>query len=217
MLKRSTFAAALAALLRSCASNPQTTAAIGASAEPYDLLIDNGTIYDGSGGAPFVGDVAIKGDRIVYVGPQAPAPSNRTVDASGLAVSPGFINMLSWATETLIEDGRGMSDTVQGVTLEVFGEGASMGPWNEEMKALDRKRQQRHQVRHPLDDARPISRTSGEARSDAQRRLLRRRDDRAHPRARRRRRRSHARAAAAHARARPRRRCRKARSASARP
>ncbi len=142
MLQRSTFAAALAALLCSCASNPQTTAAIGASAEPYDLLIDNGTIYDGSGGAPFVGDVAIKGDRIVYVGPQAPAPSNRTVDASGLAVSPGFINMLSWATETLIEDGRGMSDTVQGVTLEVFGEGASMGPWNEEMKALDRKRQQ---------------------------------------------------------------------------
>ena len=142
MLQRSTFAAALAALLCSCASNPQTTAAIGASAEPYDLLIDNGTIYDGSGGAPFVGDVAIKGDRIVYVGPQAPAPSNRTVDASGLAVSPGCINMLSGATETLIEDGRGMSDTVQGVTLEVFGEGASMGPWNEEMKALDRKRQQ---------------------------------------------------------------------------
>ena len=142
MLHRSTFAAILAALLCSCASNPQTTAAIGASAEPYDLLIDNGTIYDGSGGAPFVGDVAIKGDRIVYVGPQAPAPSNRTVDASGLAVSPGFINMLSWATETLIEDGRGMSDTVQGVTLEVFGEGASMGPWNEEMKVLDRQRQQ---------------------------------------------------------------------------
>ena len=141
MLQRSVLAATVAALLSSCATAPQTTAA-AAAPEPYDLLIDNGTIYDGSGGAPFVGDVGIKGDRIVYVGPQAPAPASRTVDASGHAVSPGFINMLSWATETLIEDGRGMSDTVQGVTLEVFGEGASMGPWNEEMKTLDRQRQQ---------------------------------------------------------------------------
>ena len=142
MLQRSMLAATVAALLCSCATAPQTTAAAAAAPEPYDLLIDNGTIYDGSGGAPFVGDIGIKGDRIVYVGPQAQASASRTVDASGLAVSPGFINMLSWATETLIEDGRGMSDTVQGVTLEVFGEGASMGPWNEEMKTLDRQRQQ---------------------------------------------------------------------------
>ena len=142
MLQRSVFATTVAALLCSCATSPQTTSPPVAAAEPYDLLIDNGTIYDGSGGASFVGDVAIKGDRIVYVGPQAPAAAKQTINASGLAVSPGFINMLSWATETLIEDGRGMSDTVQGVTLEVFGEGASMGPWNEEMKKLDRQRQQ---------------------------------------------------------------------------
>ena len=142
MLQRCVLAATVVALLCSCATTPQPTAATAAAAEPYDLLIDNGTIYDGSGDAPFVGDIGIKGDRVVYVGPQAPAPASRTVDASGLAVSPGFINMLSWAGETLIEDGRGMSDTVQGVTLEVFGEGASMGPWNEEMKALDRQRQQ---------------------------------------------------------------------------
>jgi N-acyl-D-amino-acid deacylase len=141
MVKRSIVVAAVSGLLASCASAVPERAP-GLSAEAYDLLIDNGTIYDGSGGAPFVGDIGIKGDRIVYVGPQAPAAASRTVDASGLAVSPGFINMLSWAGETLIEDGRGMSDTVQGVTLEVFGEGASMGPWNEEMKALDRKRQQ---------------------------------------------------------------------------
>jgi N-acyl-D-amino-acid deacylase len=141
MVKRSIVVAAVSGLLASCATAVPERAP-GLSAEAYDLLIDNGTIYDGSGGAPFVGDIGIKGDRIVYVGPQAPAAASRTVDASGLAVSPGFINMLSWAGETLIEDGRGMSDTVQGVTLEVFGEGASMGPWNEEMKALDRKRQQ---------------------------------------------------------------------------
>ena len=141
MVKRSIFVAAVSGLLASCATAVPESAP-GLSGESYDLLIDNGTIYDGSGGAPFMGDIGIKGDRIVYVGPQAPAAASRTVDASGLAVSPGFINMLSWAGETLIEDGRGMSDTVQGVTLEVFGEGASMGPWNEEMKALDRKRQQ---------------------------------------------------------------------------
>jgi len=140
MIKRSIVAGTVSSLLASCATTgPQT--AIGPSAEPYDLLIDNGTIYDGSGGAPFVGDIGLRGDRIVYVGPRAPAPANRTVDASGLAVSPGFINMLSWAPETLIEDGRGLSDTVQGVTLEVFGEGESMGPWNEEMKAVERQRQ----------------------------------------------------------------------------
>ena len=140
MIKRSIVVATVSALLASCATAVPEKAP-GLSAEAYDLLIDNGTIYDGSGGAPFVGDIGLRGDRIVYVGPRAPAPANRTVDASGLAVSPGFINMLSWAPETLIEDGRGLSDTVQGVTLEVFGEGESMGPWNEEMKAVERQRQ----------------------------------------------------------------------------
>ena len=140
MILRTVLLVSVSVLLASCAAAPPPSPA--PVAEPYDLLIDNGTIYDGSGGTPFVGDVGITGDQIIYVGPQAPAPAKQTVDASGLAVSPGFINMLSWATETLIEDGRGMSDTVQGVTLEVFGEGNSMGPWNAEMKALDKQRQQ---------------------------------------------------------------------------
>jgi N-acyl-D-amino-acid deacylase len=102
----------------------------------YSVIIRGGTIYDGSGGAPFIGDVALKGDKIVYVGPHAPGRAARTVDASGKAVSPGFVNMLSQAQESLIADGTGLSDTVQGVTLEVMGEGDSMGPWNAEMKRL---------------------------------------------------------------------------------
>jgi len=112
-----------------------------ASAEQYDVLIAQGTIYDGSGSAPFVGDVAIKGDRIVYVGPRAPGSAAKLVDASGKAVSPGFINMLSWATESLLVDGRGQSDLRQGVTLEVMGEGDSMGPLTPKMKQLAEQRQ----------------------------------------------------------------------------
>jgi N-acyl-D-amino-acid deacylase len=107
----------------------------------YSILIRGGTIYDGSGGAPFVGDVALKGDKIVYIGPHARGRAARTIDASGKAVSPGFINMLSWANEDLIADPRGMSDTYQGVTLEVMGEGDSMGPWTPQMKRLEIKRQ----------------------------------------------------------------------------
>jgi N-acyl-D-amino-acid deacylase len=114
----------------------------------YDLLIDNGTIYDGLGGAPFVGDVANKGDRIVYVGPRAVGPARRTVNAQGMAIAPGFINMLSWATESLIADGRGLSDTAQGVTLEVMGEGDSMGPWNPQMKRLAVQRQT--DIKYPI-------------------------------------------------------------------
>src|SRR3954466_15378723 len=114
----------------------------------YSVLIRGGTIYDGSGGAPYVGDVAMKGDQIVYVGPHAPGRAARVVDATGKAVSPGFVNMLSWATESLIADGRGMSDTRQGVTLEVMGEGDSMGPWNPEMKRLALKRQ--GDIKYPI-------------------------------------------------------------------
>jgi N-acyl-D-amino-acid deacylase len=102
--------------------------------EPFDLVIASGTIYDGHGGDPFVGDVAIRGDRIVAIGEEL-GPAKRTLDAEGLAVAPGFINMLSWATESLIEDGRSQSDIRQGVTLEVMGEGWSMGPLNDTMKA----------------------------------------------------------------------------------
>lgn len=108
----------------------------------YDNLIRGGTIYDGSGGAPFVGDVAIVGDSIVSAGPvKNNRRGRREIDADGLAVAPGFINMLSWAAETLIADGRSQSDIRQGVTLELFGEGSSLGPLNQEMKHFLRERQ----------------------------------------------------------------------------
>jgi N-acyl-D-amino-acid deacylase len=104
------------------------------SAQTYDIIIRNGTIYDGSGKPPVKGDVAIQGDRIAAVGNLANARSHTEIDANGLAVAPGFINMLSWAVASLIEDGRSQSDIRQGVTLEVFGEGESMGPLTEAMK-----------------------------------------------------------------------------------
>src|SRR4029450_10912164 len=114
----------------------QIGSAHGAAPESYDLLIRNGIIYDGSGSAPYAGDIGIKGDRIAYAGPATAATAAKTVDAKGLAVAPGFINMLSWATESLLIDGLGQSDLRQGVTLEVMGEGWSMGPLNPEMKKL---------------------------------------------------------------------------------
>lgn len=100
----------------------------------YDIVIRNGTIYDGSGSAPFSGDVAINADTVAAVGSLGEVRGKQEIDAEGLAVAPGFINMLSWATESLIEDGRSQSDIRQGVTLEVFGEGWSMGPLNDKMK-----------------------------------------------------------------------------------
>ena len=109
-------------------------AAACADAANYDVLISGGTVYDGSGAAPFVGDVAINGDRVVAVGDLSAATAESVVDATGLAVSPGFVNMLSWATESLIVDGRSQGDLRQGVTLEVFGEGNSLGPMNAAMK-----------------------------------------------------------------------------------
>ena len=151
-----TMALAVMLLLAGCsavASEPAHLAATPPLPPPpmpvYDVVIRNGTIYDGSGGAPFVGDVLIIGDRIVAVGPAAKARGRSEVDATGLAVSPGFINMLSWANETLIADGRGLSDTLQGVTLEVFGEGWSMGPYNAAIKQLELKRQQ--DIRYPIE------------------------------------------------------------------
>ena len=101
---------------------------------PPTTLLRNGTIYDGTGAPPITGDILITGDRIAAVGDLRHQTAATVIDLDGLAVAPGFINMLSWATESLIEDGRSMSDIKQGVTLEVMGEGTSMGPLNEEMK-----------------------------------------------------------------------------------
>ncbi len=101
----------------------------------YDIILRNGTIYDGSGSDPFAGDVGIHGDKIAAVGDLGAVQATLELDVSGLAVAPGFINMLSWSTESLIQDGRSQSEIRQGVTLEVMGEGVSMGPLSPAMKA----------------------------------------------------------------------------------
>jgi len=110
-------------------------------ATEYDCLIRNGTIYDGSGCSPCTGDVGIRGDAITLVGRAGAARGASEIDAKGLAVAPGFINMLSWACDDLLVDGRSQSDIRQGVTLEVMGEGTSFGPWNEAMKKDDLEQQ----------------------------------------------------------------------------
>ena len=100
----------------------------------YDTIIRNGNIYDGTGGKPYLADLAIQGDKIAKIAPNIPERGKEEIDGSNMAVTPGFINMLSWATTSLIADGRSLSDIKQGVTLEVFGEGGSMGPLNAQMK-----------------------------------------------------------------------------------
>jgi len=100
----------------------------------FDILIRNGTVYDGSGQPPIRADVGILKDRIVLIGKANNVQAKQQIDAAGLAVAPGFINMLSWANESLIADGRSQGDIRQGVTLEVMGEGESMGPLNVEMR-----------------------------------------------------------------------------------
>jgi N-acyl-D-amino-acid deacylase len=102
--------------------------------QQYDIIIRNGTIYDGSGSAPFVGDIAIQADTIAAIGKLSDATGKKEINATGLAVAPGFINMLSWADQNLLKDGRSMSDIKQGVTLEVFGEGWSPGPMKRKSK-----------------------------------------------------------------------------------
>ncbi len=101
----------------------------------YDVILRGGMIYDGSGGSPYVGDVAIDGDLIAALGDIGEATAPTEIDIQGLAVAPGFVNMMSWANESLIEDGHSQSDIRQGVTLEIMGEGDSMGPLNDVMKA----------------------------------------------------------------------------------
>ncbi|MGB4772269.1 MAG: D-aminoacylase [Chitinophagaceae bacterium] len=107
----------------------------------YNVIIRNGIVYDGNGGEPFLADIGIKGDTIAFIGDLKAAEADSIVDASGKAVAPGFINMLSWATESLIEDGRSQGDIRQGVTLEVMGEGMSMGPLTPQLKTLMEKDQ----------------------------------------------------------------------------
>ena len=111
------------ALFGACSASPE-----------YDVVIRNGVIYDGSGSAPYRGDLAINDDVITAVGPAVNGIGQLEVDADGMAVAPGFINMLSWATESLMEDGHSQGNIRQGITLEIFGEGTSMGPLNEVMK-----------------------------------------------------------------------------------
>jgi len=107
----------------------------------YDIIIRNGTVYDGSGETPLTADIAVKNDTIAAIGDLSQSTAAKEINAKNLAVAPGFINMLSWAVTSLIHDGRSQSDIRQGVTLEVFGEGRSMGPLNEEMKQYLKNRQ----------------------------------------------------------------------------
>ena len=153
MIKRLA-AVSIMALVGGCAVAPPTllqqVAAVAPKPAPaYDVLVRGGTIYDGSGAEPYVGDVGIRGDRIVYAGPAQEASAARVVDARGLAVAPGFINMLSWSNESLLVDPRGQSELRQGITLEVMGEGWSMGPLNDEMKAHSVKQQ--GDIKYPIE------------------------------------------------------------------
>jgi N-acyl-D-amino-acid deacylase len=111
-----------------------------ASAPTHDTIIRNGLIYDGSGGPPYRGEVAIDGDHIAGVGQHIGGRARNEIDARGRAVAPGFINMLSHSEDSLIEDGRALSDLKQGVTLEVMGED-SMGPLTPQMKQLMKERE----------------------------------------------------------------------------
>jgi N-acyl-D-amino-acid deacylase len=131
----------LFALLLSVALASRAGGADSAANEMFDVVIKGGTVYDGTGDKPRTTDVAIRRDRIVGLG-NFPAESAKSViDAKGLAVAPGFINMLSWSTDSLIEDGRSQSEIREGVTTEIMGEGISMGPLNARMKERMQKDQ----------------------------------------------------------------------------
>jgi N-acyl-D-amino-acid deacylase len=115
--------------------------AASAFAQDFDVIIRNGAVYDGTGGEAQHVDLAIKGDRIAGLGDFKNAKAKTVIDASGLAVAPGFINMLSWSTESLIQDGRSQSEIRQGVTTEIMGEGESMGPVNDRVREFMLKQQ----------------------------------------------------------------------------
>jgi N-acyl-D-amino-acid deacylase len=124
--------ALLTAFLLACVGCSSTPPA--PPAPTFDVIVRGGTVYDGSGSPGRRVDIGIKGDRIARIGDLSGESAKTTTDATGLAVAPGFINMLSWATESLIADGRSQGDIRQGVTLEIFGEGSSMGPLSDTMK-----------------------------------------------------------------------------------
>ena len=113
----------------------------GCGGPSYDTILRHGTVYDGTGAAPVTADVAIKGDTVAAIGDLAKARGKVELDVTGLAVAPGFINMLSWSTETLIADGKSQGEIRQGVTLEIMGEGESMGPWSDSLKAYNKANQ----------------------------------------------------------------------------
>jgi len=122
------FLAAVLLILLACSQRPP---------QQFDIILRHGTIYDGSGAAPFVGDVAINADTIAAIGTLNDAVGKKEIDVTGLAVAPGFINMLSWADRSLLLDGRSMSDIKQGVTLEIFGEGISAAPVKRKVSNVD--------------------------------------------------------------------------------
>lgn len=124
----------LFALLISIALIPLARGVEPPAGDKFDVIIKGGTVYDGTGEKPRVIDVAIRGDRIAGLGTFSADQAKTVIDAKGLAVAPGFINMLSWSTESLIEDGRSQSEIREGVTTEIMGEGWSMGPLNDRMK-----------------------------------------------------------------------------------
>jgi N-acyl-D-amino-acid deacylase len=105
----------------------------------FDLILRNGNVYDGSGGPPFVADVAVSGDRIARVGGLDGAHAATEIDAAGMAVAPGFVNMLSHSYASMLQDGRSLAELKQGVTLQIFGEGFSMGPQTPAMRESARK------------------------------------------------------------------------------
>ena len=127
----------LAACATSTTNDTQRSAekAAAATSAAFDVIVRNGMVYDGSGAPARRADVGIRGDRVTVVGDLAGAKAITEIDATGKAVAPGFINVLSWANRSLIADGRGMSDLKQGVTLEIMGEGESGGPLSAAMKA----------------------------------------------------------------------------------
>jgi N-acyl-D-amino-acid deacylase len=122
---------------------------VKAPAPEYDVIIRHGTVYDGSGAQPRQADVGVLGQRITAIGDLTKAKGTREVDAHGMAVAPGFVNMLSWAPDSLYIDGRSMSDIKQGVTLEIFGEGESLGPLTEQIRKADLAAQ--GDLKHPID------------------------------------------------------------------